>query len=188
MQNKYTPLNISKHLTSISRTALLLLLTFFLISCSTEKESPKVMLTSPIDNILVEKANRKMYLRNGEKVVKTYRISLGKNPVGAKVKSGDNKTPEGNYTIERHNPKSIFHLSLRISYPNAEQIKAAKEGNYEPGGDIMIHGYPNKIPAFLFKFWHKWKDWTAGCIAVTNDEIEEIYDAVKDGTPITIQP
>jgi murein L,D-transpeptidase YafK len=87
-----------------------------------------------------------------------------------------------------HNPKSKFHLSLRISYPNAEQINAAKEGNYEPGGDIMIHGYPNKVPAFLFKYWHKWKDWTAGCIAVTNDEIEEIYDAVKDGTPITILP
>ena len=101
------------------------------------------MLTSPIDNILVEKAKRQMHLRNGENVVKTYRISLGKNPVGAKVKSG---------------------------------------------GDIMIHGYPNKVPAFLFKFWHKWKDWTAGCIAVTNDEIEEIYNAVKDGTPITIKP
>jgi murein L,D-transpeptidase YafK len=101
------------------------------------------MLTSPIDNILVEKANRKMYLLKGDVVVKSYRISLGKNPVGAKVKSG---------------------------------------------GDIMIHGYPNKVPAFLFKFWHTWKDWTAGCIAVTNDEIEEIYAAVKDGTPITIKP
>ena len=100
------------------------------------------MLSSPIDNILVEKAKRQMHLRNGENVVKTYRISLGKNPVGAKVKSGD----------------------------------------------IMIHGYPNKVPAFLFKFWHKWKDWTAGCIAVTNDEIEEIYATVKDGTPITIKP
>ena len=173
---------------SIKRTHLLLLLTFLLLSCSSDKESPKAMHSSPIDNILVEKANRKMYLLKGDVVVKSYRISLGKNPVGAKVKSGDNKTPEGNYTIEKHNPKSIFHLSLRISYPNEEQIKAAKEGNYEPGGDIMIHGYPNKVPAFLFKYWHKWKDWTAGCIAVTNDEIEEIYATVKDGTPITILP
>ncbi|SHM77773.1 L,D-transpeptidase catalytic domain [Fibrobacter sp. UWR3] len=148
----------------------------------------KPMLTSPIDNILVEKAKRQMHLRSGEIIFKTYRISLGKNPVGAKVKSGDNKTPEGDYTIVLHNPKSKFHLSLRISYPNAEQIEAAKVGNYETGGDIMIHGYPNKVPAFLFKFWHRWKDWTAGCIAVTNDEIEEIYDAVKDGTPITIKP
>ena len=95
----------------IKRTSLLLVLTFLLFSCSSEKESPKAMLTSPIDNILVEKAKRQMHLRNGENIVKTYRISLGKNPMGAKVKSGDNKTPEGNYTIERHNPKSIFHLS-----------------------------------------------------------------------------
>ena len=141
-----------------------------------------------IDNILVEKANRKMHLRQGDEIVKTYKISLGKNPVGAKVKSGDNKTPEGKYFIAKHNPKSAFHLSLKISYPNEEQIKAAKDGGFDPDGDIMIHGYPNKVPAFLFKFWHKWKDWTAGCIAVTNDEIEEIYDAVKDGTPITIKP
>ena len=172
----------------MKKTIISLLLTFLFISCSSESDFSKQMITQSIDNILVEKANRKIHLRHGDEIVKTYKISLGKNPVGAKVKSGDNKTPEGNYTIERHNPKSIFHLSLKVSYPNAEQIKAAKEGNYEPGGDIMIHGYPNKIPAFLFKFWHKWKDWTAGCIAVTNDEIEEIYDAVKDGTPITILP
>ena len=146
------------------------------------------MLSSPIDNILVEKAKRQMQLCNGENIVKTYRISLGKNPVGAKVKSGDNRTPEGSYTIERHNPKSKYHLALKISYPNEAQIKAAQEGNYEPGGDIMIHGFPNKKSAFLFKFKHRWKDWTAGCIAVTNGEIEEIYDAVKDGTPITIKP
>lgn len=172
----------------IKRTHLLLLLTFLLFSCSSDKESPKAMHSSPIDNILVEKAKRQMHLRSGENIVKTYRISLGKNPVGAKVKSGDNKTPEGNYTIEKHNPQSKFHLALKISYPNAEQIKTAKEGNYEPGGDIMIHGYPNKKSPFLFKFKHRWKDWTAGCIAVTNDEIEEIYDAVKDGTPIAIKP
>ncbi len=146
------------------------------------------MFPTPIDNILVEKAKRQMHLRHGETIVKTYRISLGKNPVGAKVKSGDNKTPEGDYTIERHNPKSKFHLSLRISYPNKAQIQAAQKGNYNPGGDIMIHGTPNRYPAFLFNFWHRFKDWTAGCIAVTNDEIEKIYNAVKDGTPITIKP
>ena len=166
----------------------LLSTTFLCFSCSSETESTKAMFTETIDNILVEKTKRQMHLRHGDKIVKTYKISLGKSPVGAKVKSGDNKTPEGNYTIERHNPKSAFHLSLKISYPNEEQIKAAKDGGYDPGGDIMIHGYPNKVPAFLFKFKHRWKDWTAGCIAVTNDEIEEIYEAVKDGTPITILP
>ena len=167
---------------------LLLLITILFISCSSETESPQTMITQNIDNILVEKANRKMYLRHGNEIVRTYKISLGKDPIGAKVKSGDNKTPEGIYTIEKHNPKSAFHLSLKISYPNEDQVKTAKDGGYDPGGDIMIHGYPNKIPAFLFKFWHRWKDWTAGCIAVTNDEIEEIYDIVKDGTPITILP
>ena len=167
---------------------LLLLTTLLFTSCSSETESSKAMITQSIDNILVEKTNRKMHLRHGDKIVKTYKISLGKSPVGAKVKSGDNKTPEGKYNIALHNPKSTFHLSLKISYPNEEQIKAAKDGSYDPGGNIMIHGYPNKIPAFLFKFWHKWNDWTAGCIAVTNDEIEEIYEAVKDGTPITILP
>ena len=144
--------------------------------------------TSKHDNILVEKSNRKMYLRNGEDTVKSYKISLGKNPVGAKIKSGDNKTPEGTYYIARHNPKSAFHLALKISYPNAEQTKAAEEGNYSAGGDIMIHGFPNKAPAMVFSLWHKYRDWTAGCIAVTNDEIEEIYNLVKDGTPITIKP
>ena len=125
---------------------------------------------------------------NIENIIKTYNISLGRNPVGAKVKSGDNKTPEGAYYIVSHNPHSKFHLSLRISYPNSAQIKAAEDGNYSAGGDIMIHGFPNKVPAAVFNLFHKFKDWTAGCIAVTNTEIEEIYNLVKDGTPITIKP
>ena len=166
----------------------LMLLTSLIFSCSPNDKNEQTIPTQNIDNILVEKANRKIYLRHGGDIVKTYKISLGKNPVGAKVKSGDKKTPEGEYYIVRHNPKSAYHLSLKISYPNAEQIKAAEDGNYSAGGDIMIHGFPNKSPAWLFKYWHKTNDWTAGCIAVTNDEIEEIYNLVKDGTRITIKP
>ena len=166
----------------------LMILTSLIFSCSPNNKSEQRIVTENIDNILVEKAKRRIYLRNGDNVIKSYRISLGKNPVGAKVKSGDNKTPEGSYYIARHNPKSAFHLSLKISYPNAEQQKAAEQGNYSAGGDIMIHGFPNKVPAWLFKFWHKTTDWTAGCIAVTNDEVEEIYNLVKDGTQITIKP
>lgn len=172
---------------NLRRIIYFLLVVFSVISCSS-KENMHSTTMENIDNIFVEKAKRVMHLRQGDKIVKSYKISLGKSPIGAKVKSGDNKTPEGQYSIEMHNPKSAFHLSLRISYPNEEQIKAAKDSNYSPGGDIMIHGYPNKIPAFLFSFWHRWNDWTAGCIAVTNNEIEEIYKAVKDGTPITIVP
>ena len=169
------------------RSLRLFLSLFLLFSCSPEDKTEQTE-TANIDNILVEKANRKLYLRQGENIIKTYNISLGRNPVGAKIKSGDNKTPEGNYHIVSHNPHSKFHLSLRISYPDAAQIKAAEEGNYSAGGDIMIHGFPNKVPAAVFKLYHKFSDWTAGCIAVTNAEIEEIYNLVKDGTPITIKP
>lgn len=164
------------------------LMTLLICSCQPEQKQQPSEIKADIDNILVEKNNRKMYLRHGENVVKEYKISLGRQPVGAKVKSGDNKTPEGTYYIVNHNPHSKFHLSLKISYPNQEQIRAAKEGNYSAGGDIMIHGFPNAAPNFIFNIRHKTSDWTAGCIAVTDDEIEEIYKLVKDGTPITINP
>lgn len=141
-----------------------------------------------VDNILVEKSKRMMYLRQGDTVLKSYKISLGGNPVGPKVKEGDSKTPEGNYKIEWHNPNSSYHLSLRISYPNAEQKRKAKENNYSAGGDIMIHGFPNWAPNALFKYVHHNRDWTDGCIAVTDEEMTEIYHAVKDGTPITVNP
>jgi len=146
------------------------------------------MITGDADRILVEKAKRRMYLLHENKIIKTYKISLGSDPVGAKVREGDNKTPEGDYRIVSHNPRSSYHLSLKISYPDREQIKAAEKGNYSAGGDIMIHGFPNKIPDFIFSQWHESHDWTQGCIAVTNEEIEEIYRLVRDGTPITIRP
>ncbi len=129
-------------------------------------------------------------------------LSKSMKPIGYRLSTsfGDFWTtirhPEASWILPPEETRSSAltetWLSFRkvsgISNPNAEQIKTAKEGNYEPGGDIMIHGYPNKKSPFLFKFKHRWKDWTAGCIAVTNDEIEEIYAAVKDGTPITIKP
>lgn len=145
-------------------------------------------LTLPVDNILVEKANRTLYLMNGETVLKKYKIALGGDPIGPKEREGDNKTPEGQYFIEWHNPNSAYHLALRISYPNAAQKQKAKENNYSAGGDIMIHGFPNQLPNLLFKFIHERSDWTQGCIAVTDEEIEEIYHLVKDKTPILIKP
>lgn len=141
-----------------------------------------------IDNVLVEKGSRQMYLRQGEKVLKSYKIALGGQPEGAKEREGDQKTPEGSYYIQAHNPHSSYHLSLRISYPNTAQKELAQKMNYSTGGDIMIHGYPNYVPDILFDFVHKNYDWTAGCIAVTDREIEEIYELVKDGTPILIRP
>ncbi len=141
-----------------------------------------------ITSVLVRKSARKMYLMNGDDIVREYTIRLGGNPVGTKIKEGDNRTPEGDYVIVSHNPQSAYHLSLKISYPTSEQIKKAAKNHYSAGGDIMIHGYPNKSPTKIFKWIHKFIDWTAGCIAVTNDEIEEIYVLVPDNTPIKIEP
>ncbi len=132
-----------------------------------------------VTKIIVFKSARAMHLMHNKVVLKSYRIDLGFAPDGDKKVSGDGKTPEGLYYIDRRNPKSQFHLSLGISYPNARDIAEAKALGKDPGGDIFIHGrgYPTA---------HLIRDWTWGCIAVTNDEIEEIYAMVRDGTPIAI--
>ncbi|MEE6208028.1 MAG: L,D-transpeptidase family protein [Alphaproteobacteria bacterium] len=142
----------------------------------------------PVDNILVQKSKRIMFLRHGDKVVRAYNISLGKQPVGAKTRRGDNKTPEGKYRIVSHNPHSAYHLSLKISYPTEKQKQQAQKNRYSAGNDIMIHGWPNRAPNLIFAEIHRKLDWTAGCIAVTDTEIEEIYELVKDDTPIVIEP
>ncbi len=122
----------------------------------------------------------------GETVVKSYKVALGKNPFGPKRQEGDNKTPEGLYMIDKHNSKSSFHLSLHISYPSAADRERALRDGVRPGGDIMIHGIKNGL-GWIGPF-HRLSDWTQGCIAVTNREIEEIYTLVSDGTPIELQP
>lgn len=149
---------------------------------------PAIASQAEINNILVEKEARKLYLRHDTTNIKEYDIALGSNPIGHKEKEGDGKTPEGKYTISARNHKSAYHLALRVSYPNNADIMNAKAGNYSPGGDIMIHGYPNYAPNALFNFIHKNYDWTAGCIAVTDSEIEEIWKLVPNGTPIEIKP
>ena len=140
----------------------------------------------PIDKIIIEKSARQLHLLSEGKNIRTYPVALGRNPVGPKQREGDKKTPEGNYHISQHNPHSSYHLSLRISYPDAADRKNARKQGVNPGGDIMIHGLPNRSP-FIGRA-HRWSDWTSGCIAVTNGEIEEIYNAVKDGTPVEIRP
>ena len=133
-----------------------------------------------VTGIVVYKADRKLYLYHGDEVLKVYAIDLGTNPVGAKQFEGDGKTPEGLYYISHRNPRSRFHLSLGISYPNAQDVAFATAQGKEPGGDIFIHGqspYPATKP-----------DWTVGCIAVTNDQIDVIYAMVNPGTPIWIKP
>jgi murein L,D-transpeptidase YafK len=138
------------------------------------------------DRVLVLKAKRKMILYRGDTIIAAYKIALGRSPKGHKTKRGDGKTPEGKYTISGRNPKSSFHLSLRISYPRPQDVTKAGELGVDPGGDIMIHGLPPKY-AFLGSL-HRLVDWTEGCIAVTNEEIENIWKMVPVGTPIEIKP
>jgi len=139
-----------------------------------------------IDHIVVEKSARRLSIfREGEKI-KTYRIALGRNPVGGKQQEGDMKTPEGIYTIDSRNLQSSFHLALHISYPSAEDDQRAAARGVPAGSDIMIHGIRNGrgwIGAF-----HRWSDWTAGCIALTDEQIEELWRVTPDGTTIEIRP
>jgi tetratricopeptide (TPR) repeat protein len=140
----------------------------------------------PADKILIEKKERLLTLISKDKVLKTYKIALGGNPNGPKERQGDNKTPEGTYVIDSRNKDSRYHLSLHISYPNEKDKKRAKELGVSPGGDIMIHGIKNGFS------WmgdlHAERDWTKGCIAVTDEEIEEIDKLVPNGTIVEIRP
>ena len=132
------------------------------------------------DRIVVRKGRREMLLLRGESVLRQCRVALGRNPVGHKDREGDGRTPEGRYVIDRRNPNSRYHLSLRISYPNADDVARARAAGAEPGGDIMIHGLKDGE--------RREGDWTLGCIAVTDEEMDEIWGLVAEGTPIVIEP
>ena len=140
----------------------------------------------PADRILIEKKERRLTLFSKGEPLKTYKIALGGNPIGPKERQGDNKTPEGTYVIDSRNKDSRYHLSLRLSYPNEKDRKRARELGVSPGGDIMIHGIKNGFS------WvgdlHAGVDWTKGCIAVTDEEIEEIDKLVPNGTVVEIRP
>jgi len=142
------------------------------------------------DEIRVYKSKHRMDLISQGRVIKSYRVMLGRGGNKPKRKQGDNLVPEGKYIIDYKNPESQFYKSLHISYPNEEDKRKASEAGVEPGGDIMIHGYPNK-PKPLFKFLKKMGliklvDWTAGCVAVDDGEMEEIYHAIEEHTPVTL--
>ncbi len=138
------------------------------------------------DRIVVHKSERKMELYGHGKVLKTYRIALGPKSVGPKTRQGDHRTPEGHYRIDAKNAHSQFHLSLHISYPDTKDRQQARKAGVNPGGDIMIHGLPDQY-AFLGALHTKY-DWTDGCIAVTNEEVEEIWKLVPVGTEVEILP
>src|SRR5689334_8954359 len=142
--------------------------------------------TVKVDRVLVEKSKRMMTLFGGDAVVKTYQVALGGDPIGPKQREGDHKTPEGFYTIDSRNAHSKFHLALHVSYPSEADRKRARKLGVSPGGAIMIHGLPDAFASL--GALHRKTDWTNGCIAVTNEEIEEIWRLIKIDTPIEIRP
>ncbi|RYG91353.1 hypothetical protein EU803_09680 [Loktanella sp. IMCC34160] len=133
-----------------------------------------------VTRVVVMKGDRRLYLMHHDQVLRAFEIEMGFAPEGHKAREGDGRTPEGAYWIDRRNPNSAYHLSIGISYPNAQDRARAQEMGVSPGGDIFIHGTPKIIAGR--------DDWTAGCIAVTNREMEDIYAMVRDGTPIHIFP
>jgi len=138
------------------------------------------------DRVLVVKKERTLQLLSDGHVIKSYKIALGGDPIGPKTRQGDHKTPEGLYVLDSRNAHSQFYKSIHISYPNAEQRAAARRNGVSPGGDVYVHGLPRGFG--YVGAAHRLKDWTDGCIAVTNEEIDEIWAAVPDGTPIEIRP
>jgi len=142
--------------------------------------------TMMADSIVVEKGKHTLTLYYGGIPVRSYLVALGTNPKGDKVKIGDGRTPEGLFHIDFRNPESKYHMALHISYPDAAHVERANELHVQAGGDIMIHGLPKAFAYYGAD--HRQTDWTEGCIAVTNQEIEEIFRAVPVGAPIQIKP
>lgn len=150
---------------------------------STPKSKFRSYSGPPVTQIVVNKSDRRMYLLSGSRVLKAYKVSLGNEPRGHKLSEGDGRTPEGTYFINRFNPNSAYHLSLGISYPNIQDSLRSQSMGLQPGGDIFIHGRGAEGRAR-----QSIKDWTAGCIAVEDEEIEDIYAMVRPGVPIVINP
>jgi murein L,D-transpeptidase YafK len=139
-----------------------------------------------VDRVVVHKGERRMLLMHGGNIVRSYHVELGLSPIGQKERSGDFRTPEGSYRLERRNPRSDYFLSIKVSYPNATDLKRARARHWDTGGSIMIHGLPNYLkhePDYYANH-----DWTDGCIAVSNADMVEIWMLTPDDTPIEILP
>lgn len=162
----------------VFRIVLILALAFGLSACGSKFRTYN---GPEVTRVVIEKGQRRMHLLHHDRVLKSYDMELGFAPEGHKQFEGDGKTPEGEYVIDRRNPNSRFHLSLGISYPNAQDIALARSQGKSPGGDIFIHGR-GKYPGA------NRDDWTWGCIAVTDREMEDVYAMVRNGTPVSIRP
>lgn len=138
------------------------------------------------DRVMVEKSNHRLVLYRDGAVLRSYSVALGRGGIGPKDRAGDNKVPEGQYRIVTRNPHSAFYRALRVGYPTPQQVAAARTVGIDPGGDIMIHGIRNGLG--WIGTLHRTVDWTRGCVAVTDEEMDEIWRLVPDGTPIEIRP
>jgi murein L,D-transpeptidase YafK len=138
------------------------------------------------DRVVVRKRARTLELYRGTELLRRYSIALGRTPLGHKQQEGDGRTPEGRYVLDYRNPRSSYHKALHVSYPSAADAASASRRGVSPGGLIMVHGVRNRL-GFIGRL-HRIFDWTDGCIAVTDPEIEEIWRSVADGTPIEIEP
>jgi len=154
-------------------------------------QAERVMLRSTeslpaVDHLVVHKTERRLLLLHGDAVVRSYKIALGLNPVGTKVRAGDFRTPEGHYYLSRRNPRSDYFLSIQVSYPNETDMKRAQKNHWDAGGSIMIHGLPNQLkhePKY-----YEISDWTDGCIALSNADMVEVWLLTPDNAPIDILP
>ena len=162
------------------RSALALTAGFFALGAAPARAAYVPTRSVRANHIVVSKTNRVLALMHGTETLKKYEVHLGFAPEGHKQRSGDGRTPEGRYYIDRRNPRSDFFLSLGVSYPNAIDVARARAMGARPGGDIFIHGGPRRVAD------RRKKDWTAGCIAVSDAEMEEIWSMVPTGIPITI--
>jgi murein L,D-transpeptidase YafK len=156
----------------------------FLVMSMLTQSAADAMLRA--DHVVVFKKKRTLELLSHGRVIKTYKVALGGNAVGPKTRQGDHKTPEGSYVLDSRNSHSQYYKSIHISYPSAHDRALAKQSGFSPGGDVFVHGLPNGYRSVGSA--HRLRDWTDGCIAVTDEEMDEIWNAVPNGTPIEIRP
>ena len=156
------------------------------LSAGPTASAPNPTVAGKANKVILLKSERRLLLLRGDTVLGSYRVALGRDPRGEKTRQGDGRTPEGRYLLDWRNPNSRFYRSIHVSYPNAADRERARARGVAPGGDIMIHGLPNGLEA-IGSAHSNW-DWTEGCIAVTNREMDEIWAAVDDGTAIEMRP
>jgi murein L,D-transpeptidase YafK len=183
-------INLSKHLKILSRLLCAALLATGVARADTGAQ-PVIASSAPqatmpdVTRVVVRKGARRMDLMHGEEVLRSYRVSLGLQPQGHKEREGDFRTPEGRYHLTRRNPRSDYFLSIQVSYPNDRDAQRARSNGWAPGGSIMIHGLPNRLK---YDPDYYTRDWTDGCIALSNSDMVEIWLFTNNNTPIDIVP